>query len=173
MSMATYAIGDLQGCYDSLLRLLKKIKFNRDKDTLWFAGDLVNRGSDSLSTIRYVKSLGDRAVTVLGNHDLHLLAIAAKHKKTKDAGLKDILKAHDADDLLDWLRRQPLLHHDKKLNYTMTHAGVYPLWSINSWVSIEHDFRHVPDFGSCVEIFFRFNCENYMTFTVWRIDIGW
>ena len=129
--MATYAIGDLQGCYDSLLRLLEKIQFNRDKDTLWFAGDLVNRGSDSLSTLRYVKALGNSAVTVLGNHDLHLLAIAAKHKKTKDDGLKDILKAHDSDDLLYWLRNQPLLHHDKKLNYTMTHAGIYPLWSIN------------------------------------------
>ena len=128
--MAIYAIGDLQGCYDSLLRLLKKIEFNRDKDTLWFAGDLVNRGSDSLSTIRYVKALGDSAVTVLGNHDLHLLAIAAKHKKTKDAGLKDILKAHDADDLLDWLRRPPLMHPAAALNYSMAHAGIYPLWSI-------------------------------------------
>lgn len=128
--MATYAIGDLQGCYDSLLRLLEKIKFDITTDTLWFAGDLVNRGPDSLSTLRFVKSLGDKAITVLGNHDLHLLAIAAKHKKTKDTGLKEILSADDADELLNWLRKQPLLHHDSDLNFTMVHAGIYPDWDL-------------------------------------------
>ncbi len=130
--MATYAIGDLQGCYDSLLSLLDKLKFDKAKDTLWFAGDLVNRGPDSLASLRFVKSLGDRAITVLGNHDLHLLAIAAKHKKTSDASLQDILNADDADELLNWLRRQPLLHNDSQLNFTLVHAGIYPGWSLQN-----------------------------------------
>ncbi|GMR16287.1 MAG: symmetrical bis(5'-nucleosyl)-tetraphosphatase [Gammaproteobacteria bacterium] len=130
--MATYAIGDLQGCYDSLLGLLDKLKFDKAKDTLWFAGDLVNRGPDSLATLRFVKSLGDRAITVLGNHDLHLLAIAAKHKKTSDASLQEILNADDADELLNWLRHQPLLHNDSQLNFTMVHAGIYPGWSLRN-----------------------------------------
>ena len=128
--MASYAIGDIQGCYDSLQRLLDKLKFDPAKDTLWFAGDLVNRGPDSLSTLRLVKSLANSAITVLGNHDLHLLAIAAKHKNTKDPGLKKVLKANDAEELLTWLRKQPLLHHDAQLGYTMAHAGIYPGWNL-------------------------------------------
>lgn len=141
--MATYAIGDLQGCYASLLRLLEKIKFDDTKDTLWFAGDLVNRGPDSLSTLRFVKSLGDSAITVLGNHDLHLLAIAAKHKKTKDSRIKDIIKAEDSDELLHWVRHQPLLHHDPHLNYTMVHAGIYPKWSIKKAIKYAHELEDV------------------------------
>lgn len=128
--MATYAIGDLQGCYDSLLKLLEKINFDKTKDTLWFAGDLINRGPDSLSTLRFVKSLGDSAITVLGNHDLHLLAIAAGVKTTRSPDLLRILDASNRDELLTWLSTRPLLHHDSKLNYTITHAGIYPLWTL-------------------------------------------
>ena len=128
--MATYAIGDLQGCYDSLLKLLEKINFDKTKDTLWFAGDLINRGPDSLSTLRFVKSLGDSAITVLGNHDLHLLAIAAGVKTTRSPDMQRILNASDRDELLSWLSTRPLLHHDSKLNYTITHAGIYPLWTL-------------------------------------------
>ena len=128
--MATYAIGDLQGCYESLLALLEKINFDNTKDTLWFAGDLVNRGSDSLSTLRFVKSLGDSAISVLGNHDLHLLAIAYDVKTTRSADLQRILDAEDREELLYWLSTRPLLHHDKKLNYTITHAGIYPSWTL-------------------------------------------
>ena len=117
--MATYAIGDLQGCYESLLRLLDKINFDKTKDTLWFAGDLVNRGSDSLSTLRFVKSLGDSAITVLGNHDLHLLAIAHGVKKKCSADLQRILDAEDRNELLRWLSTRPLRHHDAKLNYSI------------------------------------------------------
>jgi len=128
--MATYAIGDLQGCYESLLRLLDKLNFDKTKDTLWFAGDLVNRGSDSLSTLRFVKSLGDSAISVLGNHDLHLLAIAYGVKKKCSPDLQRILDAEDRDELLHWLSTRPLLHHDPELNYTISHAGIYPLWTL-------------------------------------------
>ena len=128
--MATYAIGDLQGCYESLLGLLDKLHFDKTKDTLWFAGDLVNRGSDSLATLRFVKSLGDSAITVLGNHDLHLLAIAHDVKTTRSPDLKRILDAEDRDELLHWLSTRPLLHHDSRLNYTLTHAGIYPFWTL-------------------------------------------
>ncbi len=141
--MATYAIGDLQGCYESLLALLEKIHFDKTKDTLWFAGDLVNRGPDSLSCLRFVKSLGDSAITVLGNHDLHLLAIAAEHKKNNDKGIKKILKAEDSLDLLHWLRTRPLIHHDKKLAYTMVHAGVYPKWSLKKALSYADELQQV------------------------------
>ena len=129
--MATYAIGDLQGCYDSLLRLLEKINFDKTKDTIWFAGDLINRGPDSLSTLRFVKSLGSSAITVLGNHDLHLLAIVHGVKTTRSQDLQRILDADDCDELMQWLSTRPLLHHDKKLNYTIAHAGIYPLWSLD------------------------------------------
>jgi bis(5'-nucleosyl)-tetraphosphatase (symmetrical) len=128
--MATYAIGDLQGCYDALQRLLDKLQFDPVKDQLWLAGDLVNRGPDSLASLRFVKSLGDNAITVLGNHDLHLLAIAADHKTTKDPGLKEILAAADVDELIDWLRKQPLLHYDAQLDFALVHAGIYPAWTL-------------------------------------------
>lgn len=129
--MAIYAIGDIQGCFDELQALLDKIDFNPDRDRLWFCGDLVNRGPKSLQTLRYIKSLGDNAVTVLGNHDLHLLATAYDHKKTgKKDTLNELLQADDADELLSWLRNRKLLHHDSKLNITLLHAGIHPKWRI-------------------------------------------
>lgn len=130
--MATYAIGDIQGCFESLLKLVDKIDFNPVTDRLWFVGDLVNRGPMSLQTLRYVKSLGDSAITVLGNHDLHLLAAAYgndKHFKP-DSGLAEVMAADDHDELIDWLRRQPMLHHDPDLNVTMIHAGLPPQWDL-------------------------------------------
>ena len=129
--MAVYAIGDIQGCYDELRRLLEQIDFEPMEDRLWFVGDLVNRGPDSLAVLRFVRGLGDRAVCVLGNHDLHLLALAAgnpKHAKAHTLG--DVLSAPDRDELLDWLRHRPLLHHDEALDFTMVHAGLPPQWDI-------------------------------------------
>ena len=144
--MATYAIGDLQGCYDSLLHLLEKINFDQTKDTLWFAGDLINRGPDSLSTLRFVKSLGDSAISVLGNHDLHLLAIAYGVKTTRSPDLQRILDANDKDELLHWLSHRPLLHHDNHLNYTIAHAGIYPLWTLQQAqecaLELEHELKN-------------------------------
>lgn len=128
--MATYAIGDLQGCLEPLQRLLEQIEFS-PQDTLWFCGDLVNRGPDSLATLRFVKALGKQAVVVLGNHDLHLLALhhgICPGKRTDT--LDDILSAPDRTQLLGWLQHQPLLHHDSQLGYTMVHAGIPPSWSI-------------------------------------------
>ena len=129
--MATYAIGDIQGCFDELTNLLETIGFNKD-DTLWLCGDLVNRGPKSLETLRFIKQLGHQAVSVLGNHDLHLLAIHnGAIKKKKSDTLNAILNAPDRDELMDWLQKQPLLHSDTALNFTMVHAGIPPNWSIN------------------------------------------
>ena len=128
--MAVYAIGDVQGCYPALMKLLARIGFDPGRDRLWFTGDLVNRGPRSLEVIRFVKGLGDRAACVLGNHDLHLLAVAAGIAKQKKRDtFDDILQARDRDELLQWLRRRPLLHHDEVLGYTLIHAGLLPSWS--------------------------------------------
>jgi len=129
--MAVYAIGDIQGCFDELQALLDKIRFNPNNDRLWFAGDLVNRGPRSLETLRFVRGLGDGAIVVLGNHDLHLLAAAHGLPPNHDDGsLRAVLDAPDRDELIDWLRRRPLLHHDTGLGYTLIHAGLPPQWGL-------------------------------------------
>lgn len=131
--MATYAIGDIQGCYDELQHLLEQLDFDETRDQLWFVGDLVNRGPKSLPVLRFVKSLGDAAVTVLGNHDLHLLALAYGNPKHKhSSNLNDVLAAPDRDELISWLKNRPLLHRDKNLAFTMIHAGLPPQWSMKT-----------------------------------------
>ena len=124
--MSVYAIGDLQGCYNELRRLLEKIGFDPARDKLWLAGDLVNRGPDSLSTLRFIKNLGNRAVSVLGNHDLHLLALSQNSTSLKvkkaDPTLTPVLTAKDRDELLDWLRHRPLMHRSRKLGFSLSHA---------------------------------------------------
>ncbi|PJE77959.1 Bis(5'-nucleosyl)-tetraphosphatase, symmetrical [invertebrate metagenome] len=129
--MATYAIGDIQGCYVPLRRLLDYLAFDPGKDTLWVTGDLVNRGADSLSTLRFLKSLGSSCVSILGNHDLFLLAAAEGilEPRQKDT-ISTILTAPDRGELLDWLRHRPLLHHDPKRKMTMVHAGIPPIWTM-------------------------------------------
>ncbi|MFV2060202.1 MAG: symmetrical bis(5'-nucleosyl)-tetraphosphatase [Gammaproteobacteria bacterium] len=130
--MTIYAIGDIQGCFTELQQLLKKINFSKTNDTLWFAGDLINRGPESLETLRFIKSLGDSAITVLGNHDLHALAVRAGIKKDKHESLSNLLNAPDADELFNWLRCQPLIHHDPALKFTIVHAGIPPDWDLPS-----------------------------------------
>jgi bis(5'-nucleosyl)-tetraphosphatase (symmetrical) len=132
--MATYAIGDIQGCYSALRRLVDQIKFDPGGDTVWFTGDLVNRGPESLEVLHFVKGLGSRAITVLGNHDLYLLAVAEgiAPKRAKDT-FDDVLLSSDREELLAWLRRQPLLHDAAP--FTMVHAGLLPQWSTS--VAIE------------------------------------
>lgn len=129
--MATYAIGDVQGHYRPLMRLLDAIGFDAGGDRLWFVGDLVNRGPDSLETLRLVRSLGEGAVMVLGNHDLHLLAVyyAGQPVRPSDT-LEEVLAAPDGALLVDWLRHQRVLHKDEELGYVMTHAGIPHIWSL-------------------------------------------
>ena len=128
--MAVYAIGDIQGCLRPFKNLLHKINFDPAKDKLWLTGDLVNRGPDSLATLRFVRDMGDSVITVLGNHDLHLLAIAnlPKNEISRDDTLYEILAADDCDELLNWLRELPLAHFDAQLNTLLVHAGIDPTW---------------------------------------------
>lgn len=154
--MATYAIGDIQGCCDEFEALLAKLRFDPARDRLWLTGDLVNRGPRSLDVLRLVKRLGPAAITVLGNHDLHLLAAAlAPGEKLKPQDtLGPILKAADRDELLKWLRSLPLLHHDAKLGYTMLHAGLPPQWDLATAQSCAHELEHaLRDDERCIELF--------------------
>jgi bis(5'-nucleosyl)-tetraphosphatase (symmetrical) len=129
--MAIYAIGDVQGCYDELMALLKMIDFNADNDRLWFAGDLINRGPNSLEVLRFVKSLGDRAVTVLGNHDLHLLALSQGNRSHyKHGTLDEVMNAPDRNELIEWLRHRPVMYHHEKRGYSLIHAGLPPQWDL-------------------------------------------
>lgn len=129
--MSVYVIGDVQGCYDSLVRLLEKVKFDQSQDQLWFTGDLVNRGPKSLETLRFVRSLAQNAISVLGNHDLHFLAVAYGKRPSKTSvQLDKLLKAPDLPELLDWLRHLPFIHTCKETQYLMVHAGIPPQWTI-------------------------------------------
>ncbi|WP_069185372.1 bis(5'-nucleosyl)-tetraphosphatase (symmetrical) ApaH, partial [Escherichia coli] len=142
--MATYLIGDVHGCYDELFALLHKVEFTPGKDTLWLTGDLVARGPGSLDVLRYVKSLGDSVRLVLGNHDLHLLAVFAgiSRNKPKDR-LTPLLEAPDADELLNWLRRQPLLQIDEEKKLVMAHAGITPQWDLQTAKECARDVEAV------------------------------
>ncbi len=150
--MATYAIGDVQGCYESLRYLLEKIDFDHDLDRLWFVGDLVNRGRQSLETLRFVRGLGGRANSVLGNHDLHLLAIFyGGHQTKKSDTLDDVLQAPDCEQLADWLRTLPLMHEDEER--VMVHAGIPHIWDLRLARLAAREVETVVGSSACVEYF--------------------
>jgi len=136
--MAVYAIGDIQGCYDPLARLLDELAFDPSSDQLWLTGDLVNRGPKSLQTLRFVRSLGEAAISVLGNHDLHLLALAADviGDDVRFSSLQAVLQAPDCEELIDWLRQRPLAHYDSRLDTLLVHAGTHPDWSVAKTLSL-------------------------------------
>jgi len=151
--MTLYAVGDLQGCLDPLKCLLDEVRFDPAQDRLWLVGDLVNRGPQSLETLRYLYALRDSVVSVLGNHDLHLLAVAFGGAKLKKQDtLSDILAAPDRDELLHWLRHLPLIQHDAERNCVLVHAGLPPQWTLAQALSLageveavlRDDQTHVP-----------------------------
>ena len=152
IKMATYVIGDIQGCFAELQKLLIEIQFDAKKDSLWFTGDLVNRGPHSLEVLRFIKALDDCQQTVLGNHDLHLLALAYGVSKQRASDtLTDILSAKDKIELIEWLRHRPLLHADHTNTYVMTHAGLAPFWTLSQAKSLAHEVETIlqsdsPDF---------------------------
>ena len=130
--MTLYAVGDLQGCLDPLKCLLDEVAFDPGRDRLWLVGDLVNRGPQSLETLRFLHAMRDAITCVLGNHDLHLLAVAHNVERLKkNDTLQEILDAPDRDTLLDWLRRQKLLHYDETRRIAMVHAGIPPQWTLH------------------------------------------
>lgn len=129
--MATYAIGDIQGCLEPLQCLLQEIEFDPRNDKLWLAGDLINRGPDTLATLRFLYQLRDSITVVLGNHDLHFIAVYyGLRKRGKNDTLDELLRAPDCADLVYWLRQQKLIHHDPALGFTMVHAGIPPQWDL-------------------------------------------
>lgn len=170
--MAVYAIGDIQGCYDELMSLMELIRFDSAKDQLWFTGDLVNRGPGSLQVLRMVRDLGECAVVVLGNHDLHCLAVAEDAAPFhKSDTLNELLAAPDRDELLVWLRGKPLMHHDKDLNYTLVHAGLPPQWNLSTAQACANEVETVLRSDNYHE-FFQHMYGN--TPDVWNADLqGW
>jgi bis(5'-nucleosyl)-tetraphosphatase (symmetrical) len=148
--VATYAIGDIQGCLEPMERLLDKLRFDPARDTLWFVGDLVNRGPQSLEVLRFVKGLGARAVTVLGNHDFHLLVVAAGHVKQHQSDTLDtVLAAPDRDELVDWLRHRPLVHAAH--GWLMVHAGLLPSWTVDKAIALAGEVEAMLHGDGCHE----------------------
>jgi bis(5'-nucleosyl)-tetraphosphatase (symmetrical) len=140
--MATYVIGDLQGCFEPLQRLLKHIKFSAEKDQLWFCGDLVARGPQSLQCLQFVRQLGPAAVTVLGNHDLHLIACyyGISDVKRQDL-LQPLFESSELDEMIGWLCQQPLLHVSDDKRHMVVHAGLAPQWSVEQAISMTQEVQ--------------------------------
>lgn len=155
--MATYAVGDIQGCYKPLARLLDKINFDQSKDTLICVGDLVNRGPDSLSVLRLLKSLENQCVTVLGNHDIHLLAMIYGIRTPRPNDTLDaVLNAPDVSELAFWLRQKQLMFVDQQRKTVVCHAGIYPWWSLEEAQSYSREVSDVlVQEEHCIELLKR------------------
>jgi bis(5'-nucleosyl)-tetraphosphatase (symmetrical) len=165
--VSTYVVGDIQGCLQPLKCLLKKVQFDPSKDVLWSVGDAVNRGPKCLKTLRFLYRMRDSLVMVLGNHDLHLLALAAGVRAPNRSDTLDkILQAPDREELLNWLIQQPLIHHEN--GYTMVHAGIPPQWTIKKAMKRAREVEHVLQSQDCVE-FFRAMYGNEPA--VWSADL--
>lgn len=144
--MATYVIGDVHGCFVQLQQLLEVINFNLEDDNLWFAGDLINGGPQPVETLRFIKSLGDKQVCVLGNHDLVLLGVSSGEliaPKDRDIGFEPVLESPDCEELIEWLRMRPLIHFDPKFNVLLVHAGVLPQWSLAQIIEYAHEVESI------------------------------
>ncbi|MEP0201391.1 MAG: symmetrical bis(5'-nucleosyl)-tetraphosphatase [Halioglobus sp.] len=150
--MSTYVVGDIQGCLQPLKCLLKRVDFNPKADVLWSVGDIVNRGPKCLKTLRFLYKMRKSLVMVLGNHDLHLLAVAAGAREpSKSDTLDEILKAPDREKLLNWLLHRPLIHHEH--GYTMVHAGIPPQWSIKKAIKRGREVEAVLQSAECLAFF--------------------
>jgi len=154
--MSIYAVGDLQGCYEPLMRLLDKLDFDDKKDELWSVGDLVNRGPESLKVLEFCRSLGDAFTCSLGNHDLHLLAVAACRRTVKRQDtFDDVLTSPNRDEILHWLRHQKLLHYDQKRELVMVHAGIPPQWSIKKACKLAAEVEAVIQDDNLAELYYH------------------
>ena len=150
--MTTYAVGDIQGCLQPLQQLLEEVDFNPDSDSLWVVGDMVNRGPDSLGTLRFLRQLGPSVIAILGNHDLHFLALAYHTTKAhRSDTLEELLAAPDLPELIDWIRHCKLMHTDTTLGYTMVHAGIAPQWSLEQALALAHELESTLQSDSKIE----------------------
>ncbi|MEM7358089.1 MAG: symmetrical bis(5'-nucleosyl)-tetraphosphatase [Pseudomonadota bacterium] len=155
--MALYAVGDIQGCYDPLARLLDQVNFDHSKDTLICVGDLVNRGDKSLKVLRLLKSLNKQCLTVIGNHDIHLMSMfyGVRTPRPNDT-LTKLLNAHDSQELIDWLRHQPLIHRLEKQKTVVCHAGIYPWWTLSQAQDYANEVHAVfRDEKRCIKLLYK------------------
>ena len=169
--MALYAIGDIQGCYDPLARLLDAVNFDSSKDTLYCVGDLVNRGSDSLGVVKLLKSLKNQCVTVLGNHDIHLLSMFYGVRKYRHRDtFEDIINDSSAADITQWLRQQPLMVVNQEHGFIMAHAGIYPWWTLAQAQARAADVQQcLRDEDKCIKLLKRIYNNKP---TRWSEDLG-
>ena len=154
--MSSYVIGDVHGCFEELTKLLDLINYDSNKDKLLFTGDLVNGAPKSVATLEFIKSLGDKAITVLGNHDLTLLALASgnlQQYKLNTSGFDEVLNHEKKQELIEWLRSRPLVHYEKDFNALLIHAGLYPFWSIQKVCSLAEEVEKILASDDCTQLF--------------------